>query len=195
MNCTDLKDKSGNTFDGPLLISPRIFNDSRGYFYETWNKKIFDEIIKSDINFVQDNQSFSTRNTLRGLHYQINPEAQGKFVRATSGEIFDVIVDLRKGSNTFTKWVGVTLNSKNKKQLWIPAGFAHGFLTLSSEAIVEYKVTSFWNKDYDRTLVWNDSSISIEWPLNDINKSPKLSKKDLQAPGLKTIIDKGDIFE
>ena len=125
---------------------------TRGYLYETWNHKLSDEILKSDINFVQDTQSFSTRNTLRGLHYQINPEAQGKFVRATTGEIFDVIVDLRKDSNTFSKWVGVTLNSNNKKQLWIPAGFAHGFLTLSSEAIVEYKVTSFWNKDYEGHL-------------------------------------------
>jgi len=194
MDLIKLKDKSGNTFDGPLLISPKIYNDSRGYFYETWNKKIFDEVVKNNINFVQDNQSFSTKNTIRGLHYQINPEAQGKFVRATTGEIFDVIVDLRKNSSTFAKWAGVKLNSINKKQLWIPPGFAHGFLTLSSEAIVEYKVTNLWNKDLDRTLLWNDSTISIEWPLTNKRISPKLSKKDLQAPKLKTIINTGDIF-
>jgi len=194
MDLIELQDKSGNTFDGPLVISPKIYNDSRGYFYETWNKRVFDEVVKNNINFVQDNQSFSTKNTIRGLHYQINPEAQGKYVRATTGEIFDVIVDLRENSSTFTKWTGVKLTSINKKQLWIPPGFAHGFLTLSSEAIVEYKVTALWNKELDRTLLWNDSTIAIEWPLTNKRISPKLSKKDLEAPKLKTIIDRGDIF-
>ncbi len=194
MDLIKLQDKSGNIVDGPLLISPRIYKDSRGYFYETWNKKAFDEVVKNNINFVQDNQSFSTKNTIRGLHYQINPEAQGKFIRATTGEIFDVIVDLRKNSSTFAKWIGVKLNSINKKQLWIPPGFAHGFLTLSSEAIVEYKVTALWKKDLDRTLLWNDSTIAIEWPLTNKRISPKLSKKDLEAPELKTIINRGDIF-
>ena len=194
MDFIKLSDKSGNTFDGPLLVSPKIFNDSRGYFYETWNKNIFDEIIKDDIRFVQDNQSFSTKNTIRGLHYQINPEAQGKLVRATTGEIFDVAVDLRRDSNTFAKWVGVILNSKNKNQLWIPPGFAHGFLTLSSEAIVEYKVTNLWNKDLDRTLIWDDSTVSIEWPLTKAKYSPKLSEKDLKAPRFEKIVERGDIF-
>ena len=194
MDFIKLQDKLGNIFDGPLLISPRIFSDSRGYFYETWNKSIFDEVVKNDINFVQDNQSFSTKNTIRGLHYQLNPEAQGKLVRATTGEIFDVIVDLRKNSNTFAKWIGVILNSIDKKQLWIPPGFAHGFLTLSYEAIVEYKVSALWNKDLDRTLLWDDSNIAIEWPFNDKKNPPKLSNKDIEAPKLKTIIDRGDIF-
>ena len=161
---------------GPLVLKPDIHTDQRGYFFETWNQRIFNEAFKLNILFVQDNQSYSNYGTLRGLHFQLNPMAQGKLVRVTSGEVCDVLVDLRKNSETFGSWAKVILNSKNKKQIWIPQGFAHGFMTLSEEAIVEYKVTNYWSKKHERTLIWNDKTLSIEWPdLNKIDKSPHLS--------------------
>ena len=195
MKAIILKDKYNNFFDGPLLITHDVFEDSRGYFYETWNENNFNNLIKDKVHFVQDNQSYSIHNTLRGLHYQLNPKAQGKLIQATVGEIFDVIVDLRINSQTFSKWVGVTLSSINKNQLWIPPGFAHGFLTLSSKAIVQYKVTKHWDKKLDRALFWDDPDISIEWPISNKTNSPKLSDKDKKAPFLKTIIGSGDIFK
>lgn len=195
MKIINLKNKHNKIINGPLEIIPEVYADDRGYFFETWNEKNFKKNVSSQLNFVQDNQSFSKKGTLRGLHFQLNPFAQGKLVRVTNGEVFDVIVDLRKDSDTFSSWTSVILNCQDKNQIWIPEGFAHGFLTLSEEAIVEYKVTNFWNKDSDRTISWNDPSISIDWPNFDNNLSgPKLSLKDKNGLTLDSIIEKGDLF-
>lgn len=195
MQINRLKNNYDKHISGPFEIIPKIFNDERGFFYETWNSREFQKYIDSDIKFVQDNKSFSKKFVLRGLHYQLNPLPQAKLVRVTLGKVYDVIVDLRRNSETFSSWTYVILDSKNNNQIWIPNGFAHGFLTLSEEAIVEYKVTNFWNKDLDRTLLWNDSSISIDWPNidNDFIK-PKLSLKDKNGSTLSSIIEKGEIF-
>ncbi len=196
MKVKKLRNKENQIINGPLEIKPQIFNDDRGYFYETWNAKDFEAKIDSETSFVQDNQSFSERGTLRGLHYQLNPMAQGKLVRVTKGIVFDVIVDLRKKSNTFKSWASLILNCQDKNQIWIPKGFAHGFLTLSKEAIIEYKVTDFWEKDLERTILWNDPSISIEWPrLNNKLLEPNLSLKDMNGLSLQTFIKKGEVFQ
>ena len=195
MKVNKLRNKENQIINGPLEIKPKIFNDDRGYFYETWNAKDFEAKIDTETSFVQDNQSFSKRGTLRGLHYQLNPMAQGKLVRVTKGIVFDVIVDLRQESKTFKSWTSLILNCKDKNQIWIPKGFAHGFLTLSEEAILEYKVTDFWEKDLERTILWNDPSISIEWPILD-NKllEPNLSLKDINGLSLQSVIKKGEVF-
>ena len=195
MKVNKLRNKENQIINGPLEIKPKIFNDDRGYFYETWNAKDFEANINSETSFVQDNQSFSERGTLRGLHYQLNPMAQGKLVRVTKGIVFDVIVDLRQKSKTFKSWTSLILNCQDKNQIWIPKGFAHGFLTLSEEAILEYKVTNFWEKDLERTILWNDSSISIEWPrLNNKLLEPNLSFKDMNGLSLQSVIKKGEVF-
>jgi len=195
MKVNPLKNRENKIIDGPLEIKPKIFNDDRGYFYETWNAKDFEANINSGTSFVQDNQSFSERGTLRGLHYQLNPMAQGKLVRVTKGEVFDVIVDLRQKSKTFKSWTSLILNCQEKNQIWIPTGFAHGFLTLSEEAILEYKVTNFWEKDLERTILWDDSLISIEWPrLNNTLLEPNLSSKDMNGLSLQSVIEKGEVF-
>ena len=195
MKVNPLRNRENQIIDGPLEIKPKIFNDDRGYFYETWNAKDFEANINSETSFVQDNQSFSERGTLRGLHYQLNPMAQGKLVRVTKGIVFDVIVDLRHKSKTFKSWTSLILNCQDKNQIWIPKGFAHGFLTLSEEAILEYKVTNFWEKDLERTILWNDSLISIEWPrLNNNLLEPNLSSKDMNGLSLQSVIDKGEVF-
>ena len=195
MKVNKLRNKENQIINGPLEIKPKIFNDDRGYFYETWNSKDFEAKIDSETSFVQDNQSFSERGTLRGLHYQLNPMAQGKLVRVTKGIVFDVIVDLRQKSKTFKSWTSLILNCQDKNQIWIPKGFAHGFLTLSEDAILEYKVTNFWEKDLERTILWNDPSISIEWPrLNNKLLEPNLSFKDMNGLSLQSIIKKGEVF-
>ena len=195
MQIKRLHTKDKKIINGPLEIIPKIYEDERGYFCETWNNRDFLKNVESGISFVQDNQSFSKKGVLRGLHYQLIPQPQGKLVRATIGRIFDVIVDLRKNSKTFSSWSSVILCSKDKNQIWIPSGFAHGFLTLSDEAIVEYKVTNLWNKDLDRTIVWNDSDIAIDWPLfNLCSKIPQLSLKDRNGSTLSSIVKKGEIF-
>ena len=164
---------------GVKIIEPKVFGDHRGWFMETYSEAIFNEA-GINLNFVQDNQSFSaTKGTLRGLHYQLNPKAQTKLVRCTRGAIFDVAVDIRKGSPTFGKWVGVELTADNKKQLLIPKGFAHGFMTLTDDVEVQYKVDELYAPDCDRGIAWNDPSIGIEWPM-DI--TPVLSAKDEKAP-------------
>jgi dTDP-4-dehydrorhamnose 3,5-epimerase len=146
-----------------LVVEPQVFNDHRGCFFETWNEANFSEKLGRDIKFVQDNQSKSKLGVLRGLHYQFeNP--QGKLVRVISGEIFDVAVDLRANSSTFGKWFGIELSSDNKKQLWIPEGFAHGFVALSSIAEVVYKTTEYWHPSSEKCIRWNDSFLRIEWP-------------------------------
>lgn len=163
-----------------LIIEPDIFSDGRGFFFESFNQRVFQQAIGDNIIFVQDNHSRSQRGVLRGLHYQL-PNAQGKLVRVISGEVFDVAVDIRQTSETYKKWVGATLSEQNKKQLWIPEGFAHGFLVLSQFAEVLYKTTSYYSKPDERTISWNDPEISIKWP---IVSPPILSLKDQEAPPL-----------
>ena len=159
---------------GVFLFEPTVHEDERGYFMESFRLSQFSDIT-CDINFVQDNQSKSRQGTLRGLHYQVN-YPQGKLVRVLSGEIFDVAVDLRRSSPTFGKWVGEKLSSLNKKQLWIPEGFAHGFYVMSGEAEIFYKCTEYYSPEHDRAILWNDPKIGINWPL--LNPRPLLSKKD-----------------
>tara|TARA_B100001250_G_scaffold241296_1_gene207322 strand:+ start:2796 stop:3368 length:573 start_codon:yes stop_codon:yes gene_type:complete len=161
--------------DGPLILQPDVFSDERGFFFESWNRRNFDEITSKKNDFVQDNHSRSVFGVLRGLHFQINPKAQSKLIRCIRGEIFDVIVDLRSQSATYGNWAGVKLDSVESKQLWIPTGFAHGFLVMSNEAEIIYKVSDYWDSKYERVLRWNDSHLEISWPL-DIQ--PKISFKD-----------------
>jgi len=161
-----------------ILIEPKVFGDERGFFFESFNQQRFEEAIGRSVNFVQDNHSRSIKAVLRGLHYQIQ-QPQGKLVRVTQGEVFDVAVDLRKSSPTFGQWVGETLSAENKKQLWIPEGFAHGFLVLSKTAEFLYKTTDYWAPEYERCLSWDDPNINIEWP--NIAEPPTLSGKDQQG--------------
>ena len=160
-----------------LLIEPKVFGDERGFFLESYNKQRFNEALDKDITFVQDNHSLSSKGVLRGLHYQIQ-NAQGKLVRVVSGEIFDVAVDIRRGSPTFGKWVGEVLSASNKRQIWVPAGFAHGFVTLSDTAEVLYKASDYYSPSSERSIKWNDPEINIAWP---IDYQPTLSAKDAQA--------------
>lgn len=159
-----------------LVLEPRVFGDERGFFFESFNQQAFDEAVGRKIVFVQDNHSKSTKNVLRGLHYQLPPKAQGKLVRVVQGEVFDVTVDIRKDSPTFGKWVGEILSAENKKQMWIPPGLAHGFLTLSESAEFLYKTTDYYAPENERCIAWNDAKIGIDWPLQGI---PGLSAKDL----------------
>ena len=174
-----LKSNKGNYLDGVLLITPNVFEDDRGYFYESWNKKNFNEITQK--TFLQDNHSRSFKGVLRGLHYQLNPYPQGKLVRVIKGEIYDVIVDLRRESKTFSKWAGIKLNSDIKNQLWIPHGFAHGFLTLSNFAEINYKTTDFWYKEYEMSIIWNDKNINIKWPFKNLDSQLIINQKDNNA--------------
>jgi len=164
-----------------LLIEPQVFGDSRGFFFESFNQKKFEDVIGKKVNFVQDNHSKSIKGVLRGLHYQLPPKAQGKLVRVTRGEVFDVAVDLRKSSPTFGKWVGEIISADNKKQIWIPEGFAHGFVTLSDTAEFLYKTTDFYSKEHEQAIRWNDETIGIQWPTKDIS----LSAKDENAQSFK----------
>jgi dTDP-4-dehydrorhamnose 3,5-epimerase len=157
-----------------ILIEPQVFGDERGFFIESFNQRRFDEVVGQPVSFVQDNHSRSLKGVLRGLHYQTK-HTQGKLVRVVAGEIFDVAVDIRRGSPTFGKWVGETLSATNKRQLWVPAGFAHGFVVLSDSAEVLYKTTDYYAPSYDRSILWNDPAIGITWPITD---QPILSSKD-----------------
>lgn len=157
------------------LIEPNVFEDERGFFYESFNQEMFNQIVGQEVTFVQDNHSKSKKGVLRGLHFQEAPYAQGKLVRAISGEIFDVAVDIREGSATYGQWVGEVLSCKNKKQLWIPEGFAHGFLTISNQAEVLYKTTMVYSKKNEKNILWNDPTLAIKWP---ILHPPQLSSKD-----------------
>jgi dTDP-4-dehydrorhamnose 3,5-epimerase len=161
-----------------ILFEPTIFGDDRGFFYESFNKKTFDDAVGRDVQFVQDNHSSSVKGVLRGLHYQIK-QPQGKLVRVTAGEVFDVAVDLRKSSPTFGQWVGAHLSAENKHQLWVPEGFAHGFVVLSSSAELLYKTTDYYAPAHERCLAWNDPAIGIDWPLEE---APTMSVKDRAAP-------------
>jgi dTDP-4-dehydrorhamnose 3,5-epimerase len=162
-----------------LLIEPKVFGDDRGFFFECFNQKAFEQATGLNVAFVQDNHSKSARNVLRGLHYQVE-QAQGKLVRVVQGEVFDVAVDIRKDSITFGRWVGETLSAENKKQLWIPTGFAHGYLTLSETAEFLYKTTDYYAPEHECCIAWNDQKIGIKWPLTT---APLLSAKD-RAGGL-----------
>jgi dTDP-4-dehydrorhamnose 3,5-epimerase len=162
-----------------LIIEPKVFGDDRGFFFESFNQQVFNKAVGQEITFVQDNHSKSAKNVLRGLHYQLPPKAQGKLVRVVQGEVFDVAVDIRKGSETYGRWVGELLSAENKKQLWIPAGFAHGFLTRSETAEFLYKTTNYYSPEHERCIIWNDPELDIDWPFSG---SPLVSGRDAVAP-------------
>lgn len=158
-----------------LIIEPKVFGDDRGFFFESFNQRRFSELTGVTDSFVQDNHSKSARGVLRGLHYQIQ-QPQGKLVRVTSGEVWDIAVDIRKNSSDFGKWVGVKLSAENKKMLWIPKGFAHGFVVLSDSAEFLYKTTDYWAPEHERSIIWNDPDLAIDWQLG--SSTPLLSAKD-----------------
>ncbi len=168
--------------EGCLIIEPDVFGDDRGFFLETYQSDRYKKDAGIDFNFVQDNHSRSSFGILRGLHFQ-KTKPQGKLVRVVTGEVFDVVVDIRKQSKTFGKWTGITINDSNKKQLWVPPGFAHGFQVLSEYADFEYKCTDYYDPDDEGIIHWNDPTLNISWPIND----PVVSKKDSQAPFLSDI--------
>ena len=166
---------------GVLIIEPKVFGDQRGFFFESFNRRLFAEKIGVDADFVQDNHSRSARNVLRGLHYQIQ-QAQGKLVRVCAGEVFDVVVDIRKSSATFGRHAAFRLSAENKRMVWVPPGFAHGFLVLSDYAEFLYKTTDYWFPAFERTIAWNDPDLGIPWPLAN---EPQLSAKDKVGARLK----------
>ena len=198
MQAERLKTTTGQPVAGPLLITPRVFGDERGFFFESWNQRTFAAALEADGQpapaFVQDNHSRSSCGVLRGLHYQLPPHPQCKLVRCVLGEIFDVAVDIRHGSPTFGQWVGATLSAANHQQLWVPAGFAHGFLTLTAHAEVLYKTTDFWSRDCERAIRWDDPQLAITWPpleLAGSSGAPLLSEKDAAAP---LLLDQSCVF-
>ena len=164
--------------DGVLILEPKVFGDDRGFFMESFNAKAFHDATGLAPNFVQDNHSRSGKGVLRGLHYQIE-QAQGKLVRVTRGSVFDVAVDLRKASPTFGQWAGVELSEENNRQLWIPPGFAHGFLVISDSADFLYKTTDYYAPQFERSLLWNDPTVGVAWPLHLLPGEPLLSAKDV----------------
>ncbi len=167
-----------------MLIEPQVFGDARGFFFESFNQRAFNDATGTDHHFVQDNHSRSSRGVLRGLHYQIQ-RPQGKLVRVVQGAVFDVAVDIRKSSPTFGKWVGAELSADNHRQLWVPPGFAHGFLVLSDTAEFLYKTTDYYAPEYERCIVWNDSVIGIDWPVTE--EMPALSEKDRHGLALEVV--------
>ena len=196
MEYFNINSNKGNLIEGPLIIKPKIFVDNRGYFFESWNHSEFKQIISRDVNFVQDNHSESKLGVLRGLHYQLKPKAQAKLVRCTKGEVFDVLVDIRKHSNTYGEWSSIVLSSQNKLQFWIPEGFVHGFISLKDLSEVQYKTNEYWAKDHERSLCWEDSNVKIDWPLVNNNERLKIiiNDKDANAPSLKEIEKLGETF-
>jgi dTDP-4-dehydrorhamnose 3,5-epimerase len=165
-----------------LILEPSVFGDERGFFMESYNRRAFNEAVGHEVDFVQDNHSRSSKGVLRGLHYQLPPHAQGKLVRVTSGRVFDVAVDVRRSSSNFGRWTGVELSAENHRQLWIPPGFAHGFLVLSSSADVLYKTTAYYRADFEVSIRWDDAQLRIQWPLG--RDAPVLSVKDETAASL-----------
>ena len=196
MEYFNLNSNKGNLIKGPLIIKPKIFPDNRGYFCESWNHSEFNKLVSREVHFLQDNHSESKFGVLRGLHYQLGPKAQAKLVRCTIGEVFDVLVDIRKDSNTFGEWSSIILNPQNKLQFWIPEGFAHGFLSLKDLSEVQYKTNEYWDKNHERLLFWKDSDININWPLANNNGKCKIitNYKDSIAPSLREIEKSGDLF-
>jgi dTDP-4-dehydrorhamnose 3,5-epimerase len=169
--------------EGVLVLEPKVFGDARGFFFESFNQRDFNQATGLNETFVQDNHSKSAKGVLRGLHYQVQ-HAQGKLVRVTLGAVFDVAVDIRKGSATFGQWFGIEISAENKKQLWIPAGLAHGFLVTSESAEFLYKTTDYYHPEFERSLFWNDRDLAIKWPLDLLETSPLLAQKDAQAQTL-----------
>lgn len=200
MQVERLRTVSGVPVQGPLLLTPRVFGDPRGFFFESWNHRAFNAALETDgqaaATFLQDNHSRSHRGVLRGLHYQLPPHPQGKLVRCVLGAILDVAVDLRLSSPTFGQWVSAELSADNQQQLWLPVGFAHGFLTLSEHAEVLYKTTDFWSCDCERSLRWDDPQIAIPWPEDLIGTGlkPLLAEKDATAPTLEQLLAAGEGF-
>ena len=191
MNIQNLSSNKGNIIDGVFIIKPTIFEDHRGFFYESWNQPLFNKLIGEEVRFQQDNHSLSNIGVLRGLHYQIGANPQVKLVRCSSGSIFDVAVDIRKSSPTFGEWTSIVLSGLNKLMIWIPVGFAHGFLSLEDNSQVLYKTSELWSKDKERSIRWNDKKINIIWPLIQYDISePLLSSKDSNAP----FLNEADIF-
>ena len=171
-----------------LIIEPKVFGDARGFFYESFNDRAFDEAVGRHVEFVQDNHSRSSKGVLRGLHYQIQ-QPQGKLVRVARGAVFDVAVDVRKSSPTFGKWVGVELSEDNHRQLWVPPGFAHGFLVLSETAEFLYKTTDYYAPAHERCIAWDDPDVGIDWPLEEAGiNAPILSEKDRKGFGLMDVV-------
>lgn len=168
------------------MLQPKVFGDARGFFFESFNARDFREVTGLDVDFVQDNHSKSAKGVLRGLHYQIQ-HPQGKLVRVVQGEVFDVAVDLRKSSPTFGRWVGEILSAENHKQLWVPPGFAHGFVVLSDSAEFLYKTTDYWYPEYERSLLWNDKTVGVAWP---IDFAPQLAAKDAAGK----VFDEAEMF-
>ena len=192
MEIKNLSSNKGNILAGVYVIKPKVFKDSRGFFYESWNQILFDNTVGEKVKFLQDNHSSSNIGVLRGLHYQIDPKPQGKLVRCVSGAVFDVAVDIRKSSPTYGEWTSVLLNNVSKLMIWIPVGFAHGFLSLENNSEVLYKASELWSKEQDRSIRWDDKDININWPLKDIEiLYPRLSEKDSKAPFLKN----ADVFK
>ena len=198
MQAEGLTTAKGLAVQGPLLLTPRVFGDERGFFFESWNERQWQQLLtdhgQEPVQMVQENHSRSSRAVLRGLHYQLPPHPQGKLVRCVVGEIVDVMVDIRRSSPTFGQWVGTRLSAANKQQLWLPAGFAHGFLTLSEQAEVLYKTTDFWSQACERAIRWDDPELAIAWPLEALaGAAPQLSEKDRLAPLLAELA-KEDLF-
>lgn len=194
MNKIQIKSSQDIFIDGPFLINPEISKDHRGLFFESWNENKFNNLVGNKIKFVQDNHSVSDFGVVRGLHYQLNPKAQDKLVRVVQGKIFDVIVDLRFSSKTYGFWAGLELDDINKNILWVPKGFAHGFLSLTKNSQVIYKTTEFWSRNLERSLNWMDKDLDIKWPKVTGSKTPKISSKDYVASSLKQLEGKGEIF-
>lgn len=204
MQAESLIGSGGQPLEGPLLITPRVFGDERGFFFESWNERSFQNALVEAgvaeaeahaLRFRQDNHSRSSSGVLRGLHYQLLPEPQGKLVRCSVGEIFDVAVDLRLSSSTYGQWVSAELSAANQQQLWVPVGFAHGFLTLSAVAEVQYKASGFWNRDCERSLRWDDPTLQVHWPVDRAGvPMPLLAAKDAEAPSLVELERAGEVF-
>ncbi len=195
MNIDYLVSNNNKKIAGPIVFYPDIMRDERGYFFESWNKRNFFNLFGKDINFIQDNQSMSHENVLRGLHFQLDPYAQCKLVRVLTGSVKDVVVDLRLNSPTFSEWSIVELNASTNNQLLIPEGFAHGFLSLMNNTIVQYKVNNYWYPEYERTLRWDDKIIDINW--NDhLPKKDKylVSEKDKNGFLLEDLIHSNEVF-
>jgi len=170
-----------------LVVEPKVFRDERGYFYESYNQSAFIEAIGCHVDFVQDNHSRSTRGVIRGLHFQVSPREQGKLVRVTKGRAFDVAVDIRPDSPRFGQWTGVELSADNFRQIWIPSGFAHGFLALEDDTQLQYKTTDYYARELEGCILWSDVTIGIRWPIPS-GCQPLLSPKDATAPGLATLV-------
>ena len=204
MSAETLCTTAGQPISGPLLFTPQVFEDDRGFFYESWNERRFrNDLIAAgleagkaeSIHFRQDNHSRSSRGVIRGLHFQRPPETQGKLVRCSVGAIFDVAVDLRRDSPSYGQWVGVELSGENHLQLWVPVGFAHGFLTLSELAEVQYKTSGFWNRAFERFLRWDDPNLKIKWPLERAGvEVPMLAVKDEKASFLAELDAADELF-